>query len=173
MFLNNNFDLVLFLKNLRVSGTRFLIKQFVIKKHVSNCSTKFDQTIVHLYIFFWNTFSEPKKTKDTKEAVIEDKNLEKTIEESNLNDVGLWLSEISELSREYSLHNGSKQRQSYNSNFKNSAVIEKDRTSILYWGNFSTCPGFAILKARESCICKLLSIINKFTERFYNWRKAG
>ena len=52
MFLNNNFDLVLFLKNLRVSGTRFLIKQFVIKKHVSNCSTKFDQTIVHLYIFF-------------------------------------------------------------------------------------------------------------------------
>lgn len=115
----------MFLKILRVSGTRFLIKQFVIKKHVSNYSTKFDQTIVRLYIFFWNTFSEPKKTKDTKEAVIEYKNLEKTIEESNLNDVGLWPSEISELPHEYSLRNGSEQRQSYNSNFKNSAVMKK------------------------------------------------
>ena len=36
------------------------------------------------------------KTKDAKEAVVEDKNLGKTIEDSYPNDVGLWLSEISE-----------------------------------------------------------------------------
>ena len=46
-------------------------------------------------MLFWNTFSEPKKTKDAKEAEVEDKNLEKTIEES------LWSSEMSESFREF------------------------------------------------------------------------
>lgn len=34
--------------------------------------------------------SESKKIKDTKEALVEDENLEKTIVESYPNDVGLW-----------------------------------------------------------------------------------
>ena len=72
----------------------------------------------------WNTFSQPKKTKDAKEA---DKNLEKTIEESYSNDASLWPNEISESFSEYWLCNGSKQRQQKNSNFKNFAVIEQDR----------------------------------------------
>ena len=54
--------------------------------------------------------------------------MEKTIEQSYPNDVGLWPSEISELFRKFWLHNESKQCQHQNSDFKNSAVIEKDRT---------------------------------------------
>ena len=76
---------------------------------------KWDQTIVHLYILFWNTFSELKKTKDAKEAEVEDKNLGKTIEESYPNDVGLWPSEILESFRQYWFHNESKQYQPENS----------------------------------------------------------
>ena len=37
----------------------------------------------------WNNFSEPKNTKDEKEAEVEDGNLEKTIEKSYPNDIGL------------------------------------------------------------------------------------
>ena len=43
----------------------------------------------HLCILSWNNFSEPKNTKDEKEAEVEDGNLEKAIEKSYPNDIGL------------------------------------------------------------------------------------
>ena len=94
--------------------------------------------------------------------MVVDKNLEKAIEEGFPSDVGLWPSKISESFREYWFRNGSKQCQHQNSDFKNSAVIEKIGPAIAhplfmlenisYQSNFLICPGFAILKARESCI---------------------
>ena len=111
--------------------------------------------------------------------MVEDKNLEKTIEESYPNDFGLWPSEISESFHEYWLRNGSTQCEHQNSDFKNSAVIEKDghplfsQESILYQGNFSIC--YSESQEKLYCvICKLLSKTNKkFTKEFNNCRKAG
>ena len=60
--------------------------------------------------------------------MVEEKTLEKTIEESYPKDAGLWLSKISESFREYWLRNRSKLCQHQNSDFKKSAVIEKDQT---------------------------------------------
>ena len=47
------------------------------------------------------SFSKPKKTKDAKEAVVEEENLEKTIEESYPNDADLSPSATSQSFHEY------------------------------------------------------------------------
>ena len=115
--------------------------------------------------------------------MVEDENLEKTIEESYPNDFGLWPSEISESFCKYWLRNGSKQCQHQNSDFKNSAVIEKDWTSSLFTrkhslsGELLNLSWLCYSESQEKLycvICKLLSQTNKkFTKAFNNWRKAG
>ena len=94
MPLNKNFDLALQVYlSFRVSEIMFLINWFLIKKGVSNYNAKWDQKNVRL---FWNAFSEIKKPKDIKEAVVEDEHLERANEGSYLKVVGLWPNEISE-----------------------------------------------------------------------------
>ena len=104
--------------------------------------------------------------------MVEDKNLEKTIEESYPNDAGLC--------------NGSKQYQHQNSDFRNSAVTEKDRTRHCASSLFTrkhTLSGelfdlswlcYSERQRKLYCfICKLFSKTNnKFTNVFNNCRKA-
>ena len=115
--------------------------------------------------------------------MVEDKNLEKTTGQKYRNNVGLLPIKISESFHEYWLPSGSKQCQYQNRDFKNSAVIEKDRTrhctSSLVTRKYSLTVelvGSSWLCYSENqgnlcCfICNLLSKTNnKFAKGFNNW----